>query len=527
MKKLALPAVCLVFTGCSIIYDAADERLGALEDEIASQGADPDVDPEQGPDDDRQEGGAGADPAEQGDPPPPSVSPADTGLECFALDGGGGVVHVVKVDADTGATSDIAAVDVGPLEDAFVQPSAALFGDELYFCSAGQQLTRVDLNTEEYEHAEVSCGGVANYDGKILLMPDPAGGPEDPPPGFFFFVFDSFDDVVAGAQPALIEAEHFATRMTVDGDRLYTAWHSTDFIDVHSLPDGELLAPISLEGHDDWIDGLAINGGVLRLHNWTTQSLISFDVQSGERLGAVPLESTLTGLACRGDEAPEPPLPVVGDDGMSSCLSISADRQLVSLDLETGEEQVLHQLPPFEDELASPSLALIGHDAFFCTYPTVIERVNVVTGASERADLPCHGVANFGGRLLVMKSYEDPNNFDKLFVYDSFDDVEADAPSEILDVETHATRLTVAGNKLYAAWHSTDYLEVRSLPDGAQQTDLVLEGHDDWIDGLSVNGDVVRVYSWGTGKISSFDVDTGTRLADVQVGWGYAGLACR
>ena len=88
--------------------------------------------------------------------------------------------------------------------------------------------------------------------------------------------------------------------MTVNGDLLYSAWHSTDEVLVNSLPTGEELPSIHLEGYDTWIWGMSVTDeGLLCIANRGTITV--FDVNTGAQLEVIETTgggSMFGGLAC-------------------------------------------------------------------------------------------------------------------------------------------------------------------------------------------------------------------------------------
>lgn len=169
--------------------------------------------------------------------------------------------------------------------------SLAWRGETLYSCGAGE-LLRVSLVDGAHEALGLPCDAVTDFDGGLLVTP----------PGFDFGArghrwYASLESILDDRVDAIYPFGTAGSRMTADGDVLLTAWHSTDHIERYDLRTQTLLPPLTLEGFDGWVLGLAVTAGGdlivsthdgLRIHSIDDGRLL-------RRLGAGG-----TGLACAG-----------------------------------------------------------------------------------------------------------------------------------------------------------------------------------------------------------------------------------
>jgi len=116
---------------------------------------------------------------------------------------------------------------------------------------------------------------------------------------------------------------------------------------------------------------------------------------------------------------------------------------------------------------------------------------------------------------------------DELDHFLSFEDA-LDGVGERRPWGTSGTRMTVNGDLLYSAWHSTSEVDIQSLPSGAAVRSTRLEGYDTWILGLSVTDDGLLVLNatWPEGRAAILDEATGAWLADVHPAAPVGALAC-
>jgi hypothetical protein len=196
------------------------------------------------------------------------------------------------IGADTGMSC---AIDL-PLFDIDTH-SIAWLGDDVFACprdgSGNSALTRIRMLDGSIDAADVACEAVAGYHGGLLVLPSVATGPLN--------VYDSFDAAVSGAPSMAIDVDPFASRMTVSGDRLFAAWHSTAELEVWDLGTQSQLESVPLEGHDGWVNGIAVvDNRLFLVTSSPADTFIEFDATTGARVTEYPVVAAHpSGLACR------------------------------------------------------------------------------------------------------------------------------------------------------------------------------------------------------------------------------------
>lgn len=177
--------------------------------------------------------------------------------------------------------------------------SAAWIDDHVYACpdapggpSAIFRVSLVDGSAESVP--TTSCTAVTEWGCQLLVMPWMGG---------HFDLYESFEALGAGEVAASWDIEGVqASRMTTQGARLYTAWHSTDTIDTYALPEATVLEPIRPAGYDTWVHGMAVTeDGLLVLSNkvgGTAPEVHVFDATTGAELDAFTPEVPIGGLTC-------------------------------------------------------------------------------------------------------------------------------------------------------------------------------------------------------------------------------------
>jgi hypothetical protein len=171
-------------------------------------------------------------------------------------------------------------------------------GDYAYGCIYERGLARVSLVDGSTDIAPISCDAVAVHGDDLLVMPFGSSGFEEYP----LYSVLRFDDFAAAARREVADAVEIfpsASRMAVDGDRGYFAWHATNTIETAELTDGAEMTTITLEGYDDWIYGLeAIDGMLIVAGPYHNPGLHAFDAATGAALGVLLPEFTGDGLTC-------------------------------------------------------------------------------------------------------------------------------------------------------------------------------------------------------------------------------------
>lgn len=156
-----------------------------------------------------------------------------------------------------------------------------------------QQHSLVDGTVET---AFVYGGSVTTYDGGILASP---GGECYPDLDHWVTWYPTFLDAQCGTGTPM-PGPSMHSRMAVDGDTLYSAWHSTDTIETYDLLTGAALGDIPLDNYDTWVNGMSVIDGMLVLAaTWPEDRVVVFDAQTGTTLWQVPQSDSVHGLVCR------------------------------------------------------------------------------------------------------------------------------------------------------------------------------------------------------------------------------------
>jgi hypothetical protein len=173
-------------------------------------------------------------------------------------------------------------------------------GDYAYACIVDRGLVRISLVDGSRDIAPVSCDAVTVHGDDLLVMPFGSSGFETYP----LYSVLRFDDFAAAARREVadvVEISPYASRMAVDGDRGYFAWHATGTIETAELSDGAEMETITLQGYDDWIYGLEVVSGMLFVVGPSHKpGLHVFEAATGYALGVLLPEYSGDGLACVG-----------------------------------------------------------------------------------------------------------------------------------------------------------------------------------------------------------------------------------
>jgi hypothetical protein len=215
--------------------------------------------------------------------------------------GGGPVSHlcyrlvdesfVERITLETGDIHFMATVPPGfPPGPLSAPPAVGPY--EVYDCALGT-LTRTDLVAGQIQGSAVPCLTAAFLDTGILVASELNAST--------ITYYASWEDALRGDGQAFELPGFGYSRMGAVADRVYFAWHSTSVVDRYSLSDPGDLGPMTLEGHDGWVQGLDITGdGWLVINAGISgDTLLVFDAATGTKLFDVsaPSGSTL-GLTC-------------------------------------------------------------------------------------------------------------------------------------------------------------------------------------------------------------------------------------
>lgn len=178
-----------------------------------------------------------------------------------------------------------------------------------------------------------------------------------------------------------------------------------------------------------------------------------------------------------------------------------------------------------------------GDYVYTCSYERGIVRTSLIDGSTDVAPVPCEAVTTYDGGLLALApaQYFVPGSsiaWLGLVQFATFEDAAARRATKVFELDPFASRLAVASNgRAYFSWHSTDRVESAALQDGATITSTVLEGYDDWIQGIEVldDGRMLIGASWSADEtLMVFDADTGSQLESLTIPGlnSIAGLSC-
>jgi hypothetical protein len=205
------------------------------------------------------------------------------------------------------------------------------------------------------------------------------------------------------------------------------------------------------------------------------------------------------------------------DGGSLSLLGLDSGRQCAAVSTDA----------PFGYD--SHSIAWHGEILYACGSDGLM-RVSLRDGSWESAQLPCNAVSTRGTQIVVMPSLLDPLNHGfggPLLEYPDYEAILRGAPDLLPSAGLGIERMTVHGDLVYTAWHSTNTIDVGDLVTGQSREPITLDGYDGWILGMAVT-DANELVVTGEGALMVFDADTGTRKRTFPTGdfWGPMGLAC-
>jgi hypothetical protein len=222
---------------------------------------------------------------EPGGPPDPSSIVEQSCSEVLA---GEHVCLTTGAALSLMSLDDGAYCDVVSFDRSWVASSIAWSGEHVYACAGVDgMLQRVSLRDGRIEKAYVWCDRVATFDdGKLYVFHD----------GLYFGdavpVYDTWEEVRCGA-PSASAASGRNELIAIDGNILYSAWHSTDDYEWLDLTSGD-EGTVELDRASDWVHGIDVT-----TDDWvvlTGRDETQWFTLEGERLGSIAF--TGSGLAC-------------------------------------------------------------------------------------------------------------------------------------------------------------------------------------------------------------------------------------
>ena len=119
--------------------------------------------------------------------------------------------------------------------------------------------------------------------------------------------YSSFSNLSSGVPATAVPTSIHGTRLGITGGTIYSAWHSTDEVQVHDLATGAYINTIPLQFFDTWVWGLSeVNGVLYVIDDGRSSSgrgdtrIVGFDVATGNELSVTPLPTLTVGTGPSG-----------------------------------------------------------------------------------------------------------------------------------------------------------------------------------------------------------------------------------
>lgn len=139
----------------------------------------------------------------------------------------------------------------------FVEASLAWLGDYLYMCLNDRGLARVSIVDGSVDIAPIYCTGVTSHEGDLLTILGPGRDAATGAP-YYLARFASFERAVTREAEEVYEMAPSASRVTAYGNHVYLSGYATSTFEIAEIADGAELRTVTLEGYDDWIDGMDV-----------------------------------------------------------------------------------------------------------------------------------------------------------------------------------------------------------------------------------------------------------------------------
>jgi hypothetical protein len=158
------------------------------------------------------------------------------------------------------------------------------------------------------------------------------------------------------------------------------------------------------------------------------------------------------------------------------------------------------------------SVAIAGTNVHGCGYDIGVWRASITGGPADVLQVECTALTGYQGGFL-RASIDGSGLVDH---YATFEDIADGKVTEVYKVDPQFSRMSTRGNTLFTAWHSTNLIQVYELPGSTPQPSLILDGFDDWVNGMSATADG-RLYILSSGnRIVAFDVASGKLIQEVN-----------
>ena len=217
---------------------------------------------------------------------------------CWTTAPADGQLAVIEIDVEVGTYNEVGRYGSG-LASSFHTAGIAELGDQLIgagYDGNTTRWTRIDRATGETEigAATSEWSVAATSSGNLATIC-----------GDGYCEYTSFEELQSGWPVHHADGDYQASRLAVEGDQVYGAWHSTSEIDVHDRLTGARLRTVALEGWDGWVWGIGVHDGFIHLldGDFSEPYVARFDGVTGELLAEVVLENLdydhkPTGLWC-------------------------------------------------------------------------------------------------------------------------------------------------------------------------------------------------------------------------------------
>jgi hypothetical protein len=185
------------------------------------------------------------------------------------------------------------------------------------------------------------------------------------------------------------------------------------------------------------------------------------------------------------------------------------DGEVVRLDLRNERIEPLAGIPAIDGAREISSLALVEDHLIACqSDENSVHQLLVVGLASkrvERTQRPCEAIASDGTRIWLRPTLMEQ----KLVVYSGLGALLDDRPSGEQPAPHPTSRLGTGGDRLFAAWHSSDHVVAIDANGGTRE--LPLAKYDGWIFGVgATGGQIFVVGGWAEKGIRVFDIENGS-----------------
>ncbi len=207
---------------------------------------------------------------------------------CYSVDVMAG--RVTRLNVETQTATPVANL---PQTSGHMLTSLGHFGGSLLACQ-NNEIAVYDLDGEAVKTVARPCQAVTGDGNHIWVML-----PNQGQPGAVISEYTSFASLVEGQADRTLDVP-FAFSLGAGAERLITAWHSTNEVNLVSLADGSVTTS-PLQGYDDWIFGSnEAFGERYVVGGWSAEvrGLHVFDPSSGAGLGRMFADTWFAGLTC-------------------------------------------------------------------------------------------------------------------------------------------------------------------------------------------------------------------------------------